>query len=246
MPDGPEVQGSRDASPQGEAGAQRRPEPTAVSARFRIKQAQARSEDRAESRRRHEQVLTEQEAVRQREFLDLLMPLYPRVLAYAQTITGSLMDGEDLVGDAVLAAYSRLDSLRSRERFGEWFFAILLNRFRNLHSRKRLHPLTLVAEFNDSYLWEATARVSGDPAELGYQLTLVKELLARLKPREREALLLLGPAAFTVDEVARMQGISRRAVIQLAYRARVKLAKILPEGALQFSKAPAPGVSKHD
>jgi RNA polymerase sigma-70 factor (ECF subfamily) len=171
----------------------------------------------------------------QQEFLDLLEPLYPRALAYSQTITGSLMDGEDLVSDTVLQAYSRFDTLRNRDRFKEWFFAILLNRFRNLRSRQKLRPLTLVAEpSGNHYFWEATVRVSGDPAELGYQLTLVKELLSRLAVREREVLLLLGPAEFTPEEVAKVQGISKRAVIQLAYRARKKLASMLPEGALPF------------
>jgi RNA polymerase sigma-70 factor, ECF subfamily len=187
------------------------------------------------------------EAARHQDFLDLLMPVYPRALAYAQTITGSLMDGEDLISDAVLAAYSRLETLRSRERFSEWFFAILVNRFRNLHRRQRRHPLTLVADFGErQFFWEATARVSGDPAELGYQLTLVKELLSRLAPREREALLLLGPAEFTPDQVAQIQGVSRRAVIQLAYRARRKLHRLMPEGAYPFLPAPAPGVHDHD
>ncbi len=183
----------------------------------------------------------------QREFLDLLMPVYPRALAYAQTITGSLMDGEDLVSDTVLSAYSRFDSLRSRDRFNEWFFAILLNRFRNLRNRDKLRPFKLVAELGRSFnIFEATARVSGDPAELGYQLTLVKELLGRLKPREQEVIMLLGPAGFTPAEVARIQGTSERAVIQLAYRARKRLKRMLPEGALPFMAAPVKEVSGND
>jgi len=183
----------------------------------------------------------------QQEFLDLLMPVYPRALAYSQTITGSLMDGEDLVSDTVLSAYSRFDSLRSRDRFNEWFFAILLNRFRNLRNRDKLRPFKLVAELGRSFnIFEATARVSGDPAELGYQLTLVKELLSRLKPRERDVILLLGPAGFTPAEVSRIQGVSERAVIQLAYRARRRLKKMLPEGALPFLSVPADEVSGHD
>ena len=168
----------------------------------------------------------------QRVFLDLLEPIYPKALGYAQTITGSLMDGEDLVSDTVLAAFTRFQTLRDRDRFKEWFFAILLNRFRNLRRAQKLRPLTLVAEPSGShYFWEATIRVSGDPAELGYQLALVKELLGRLKPRERELLLLLGPAELRPEEVARMQKTSVRAVIQRAYRARKKLAKLLPAGA---------------
>jgi DNA-directed RNA polymerase specialized sigma24 family protein len=85
-----------------------------------------------------------------------------------------------------------------------------------------------------STFWEATARVSGDPAELGYQLTLVQELLRRLNPAEREVILLLGPCGFTPAEVAAMQSSSERAVIQKAYRARKKLERMLPEGALPF------------
>jgi RNA polymerase sigma-70 factor, ECF subfamily len=184
---------------------------------------------------------------RQQEFLDLLMPCYPKALAYAQTLTGSLMDGEDLVSDAVLSAYSRFEQLRNRGRFREWFFAILLNRFRNIRSRQLLRPLTLVADLAGRHdIWEATTRVSGDPAELGYQLTLVKELLAKLQPAERETLMLLGPAGFDIDEVARIQRATPRAVIQRAYRARLKLAKMLPAGALPFWGRPAAEVRSHD
>lgn len=184
---------------------------------------------------------------RRQEFLDLLMPVYPKAMAYAQSISGSLMDGEDLVQDAILSAYSRLDTLRNRERFREWFFAILLNRFRNLRSRFRLQPFKLVAELGGSHsILEATARVSGDPAELGYQLTLVKELLSRLNPRERDVILLLGSAGFAPAEVARIKRISERAVIQLAYRARRKLKQMLPDGALPFLSVPAAGVSSHE
>lgn len=180
------------------------------------------------------------EDARQQEFLDQLEPVYPKALAYAQTITGSLIDGEDLVSDAVLSAYGRFAQLREPGRFREWFFAILLNRFRNLYNRARLRNLTLVAEpAGSKYFWEATTRTSADPAELGYQLTLVKELLAKLNQGEREIIMLLGPAGFEPEEVARMLKLSKRAVIQRAYRARRKLAKLLPEGALPFLSQPA-------
>jgi RNA polymerase sigma-70 factor (ECF subfamily) len=177
---------------------------------------------------------TESSEQRQQRFLDLLMPLYPKALSYAQAITGSLIDGEDLLQDAVLRAYQHFDKLRQPERFREWFYSILLNRFRNLRSRQLLRPLTLVAEFAEPQQqrsWEATAR-SSDPAEFGYQLTLVKELLSRLAPREREVVMLLGPTGLSVDEVAAIQKVSRRAVIQCLYRARQKLLKMLPEGEL--------------
>jgi RNA polymerase sigma-70 factor (ECF subfamily) len=184
---------------------------------------------------------------RQRLFLDLLMPFYPKAKAYAQSITGSLIDGEDLLSDTVLRAYSRFEQLRHSDRFKEWFFSILLNRFRNLRGRQLLRPTALVADFTESqHFWEATARVSGDPAELGYQLTLVKELLAKLHPSERDALILLGPAGFEVAEVARIQGCSERAVIQRVYRARRKLHRIAPEGALPYLSARGAEVSRND
>jgi RNA polymerase sigma-70 factor (ECF subfamily) len=176
------------------------------------------------------------EAQRHAEFLDLLMPCYPKALAYAQAISGSLIDGEDLVSEAVLRAYSRFHQLRNRDKFREWFFSILLNGFRNQRNRDRLRRISLVAEPSGAYsFWEASKLVSNDPAELGYQLTLTRELLSRLTPRERDTLLLLGPGDLTPDEVAGVHKISRRAVIQCAYRARQKLARMLPDGAFPFS-----------
>ena len=175
------------------------------------------------------------EAERQQQFLALLMPFYPRALAYSQTICGSLIDGEDLLSDAVLRAYGSFHTLRDVSRFKEWFFSILLNRFRNLRSRKLLRPTMLMGDLSGpSTFREATTRVSGDPAELGYQLTLVQELLRRLNPAEKEVILLLGPCGFTPAEVAAMQNTSERAVIQKAYRARKKLEQMVPEGALPF------------
>jgi RNA polymerase sigma-70 factor (ECF subfamily) len=187
---------------------------------------------------------TEQE--RHQQFLDLLMPFYARALAYSQTLSGSLIDGEDLLSDAVLRAYSRFHQLRDVSRFKEWFFSILLNRFRNLRSRKLLRPTMLIGDLSESStFWEATARVSGDPAELGYQLTLVQELLQRLNPQERELLLLLGPVGFTPGEVAGILGLGERAVIQRAYRARRKLEKMIPDGALPYMHVRAE-VARHD
>ena len=175
------------------------------------------------------------ETERQQQFLGLLMPFYPKALAYSQTICGSLIDGEDLLSDAVLRAYSSFHTLRDVSRFKEWFFSILLNRFRNLRSRKLLRPTMLMGDLaGQSTFREATARVSGDPAELGYQLTLVQELLRRLNPPEREVILLLGPCGFTPAEVAVMLNSSERAVIQKAYRARKKLEQMVPDGALPF------------
>jgi len=175
------------------------------------------------------------ETERQQQFLALLMPFHPRALAYSQTICGSLIDGEDLLSDAVLRAYSSFHTLRDVSRFKEWFFSILLNRFRNLRSRKLLRPTMLMGDLSGpSTFREATARVSGDPAELGYQLTLVQELLRRLNAAEREVVLLLGPCGFTPSEVAAMQNSTERAVIQKAYRARKKLEQMVPDGALPF------------
>jgi RNA polymerase sigma-70 factor (ECF subfamily) len=180
----------------------------------------------------------EADPARHAEFLDLLMPFYAKALAYAQTLSGSLMDGEDLVSDAVLSAYSRFHQLRNRDKFKEWFFSILLNRFRNIRRNAQRRPLTLVAGLpgstGSSSFWDATARASGDPAELGYQLTLVQELLSRLHPQERETLILLGPADFSIEEVAAVQRCSVRAVIQRAYRARRKLQQLLPAGEPSF------------
>src|SRR5215210_2968820 len=88
------------------------------------------------------------ETERQQQFLELLMPFYPRALAYSQTICGSLIDGEDLLSDAVLRAFGSFHTLRDVSRFKEWFFSILLNRFRNLRSRKLLRPTMLMGDLS--------------------------------------------------------------------------------------------------
>jgi len=174
------------------------------------------------------------------------MPVYPKALAYAQSISGSLMDGEDLVQDAILSAYSRFET----SGIASVFASVLCNPPEPLPEPPQPFPAATVqagsrAGWFAQYFGSHSKRKRRS-AELGYQLTLVKELLARLSPRERDIVLLLGPAGFSPAEVARIQRTGERAVIQLAYRARRKLKRMLPEDALPFLHVPAAGVSHHD
>src|SRR6266508_4105035 len=61
-------------------------------------------------------------------FLETVGHLRPSLHRYCSRMTGSLLDGEDVVQDALFQAYRKLDTFDDTRPLGPWLFRIAHNR----------------------------------------------------------------------------------------------------------------------
>src|SRR5258708_12264144 len=75
-------------------------------------------------------------------FLETITSLRPSLHRYCTRMTGSVLDGEDVVQDALFQAYRKLESFDENLSLGPWLFRIAHNRsIHFLRPRKvRPHP----------------------------------------------------------------------------------------------------------
>src|SRR5215207_531823 len=65
---------------------------------------------------------------RYRAFLETIASLRPKLHRYCARMTGSTMDGEDVVQDALFEAYRKLDTYDDTRPLSPWVFRIAHNR----------------------------------------------------------------------------------------------------------------------
>ncbi|MGD1067049.1 MAG: RNA polymerase sigma factor, partial [Vulcanimicrobiaceae bacterium] len=65
---------------------------------------------------------------RYRAFLATVTELRPRLHRYCARMTGSVLDGEDVVQDALFEAYRKLDQYDETRPLAPWLFRIAHNR----------------------------------------------------------------------------------------------------------------------
>src|SRR5712691_10105018 len=61
-------------------------------------------------------------------FLETISQLRPSLHRYCSRMTGSVLDGEDVVQDALFQAYRKLDTFDDNRPLGPWLFRIAHNR----------------------------------------------------------------------------------------------------------------------
>src|SRR5216117_2977517 len=69
-------------------------------------------------------------------FLETISSLRPSLHRYCARMTGSVMDGEDVVQEALFQAYRKLDTFDDSRPLGPWLFRIAHNRCLD-HLRRR-------------------------------------------------------------------------------------------------------------
>ena len=61
-------------------------------------------------------------------FIDSIADLRPRMHRYCARMTGSILDGEDVMQEAIFEAYRKLGTFDDRRPIGPWLFRIAHNR----------------------------------------------------------------------------------------------------------------------
>jgi RNA polymerase sigma-70 factor (ECF subfamily) len=154
-------------------------------------------------------------------FLETVQQLRPKLLRYCARMTGSILDGEDAVQDALFQAYRRLDTFDDARPLGPWLFRIAHNQCIDLLRRRGVRA---DAEAEVAVADSVDAVDPPGPA-LG---RAVERLVLALPPMERACVLLKDVFDYSLEETATLVDSTVGGVKAALNRGRGKLAVLPP------------------
>jgi RNA polymerase sigma-70 factor, ECF subfamily len=150
-------------------------------------------------------------------FLETITQLRPRLHRYCSRMTGSVMDGEDVVQDALFEAYRKLDQYDETRPLSPWLFRIAHNRCIDFLRRRGVRVEAETAAMSPVSVMPANAPVLG----VG---RAVEQLVMSLPPKERACVLLKDVFDYTLEEIAELVSSTVGGVKAALNRGRSKLA----------------------
>jgi len=152
-------------------------------------------------------------------FLETIPHLRPRLHRYCARMTGSVMDGEDIVQETLFQAYRKLETFDETRDLTPWLFRIAHNRCIDLLRRRKVRQQAETAALQpDIYL-------PPDPAD-PIPPQSIEHLVLALAPRERACVLLKDVFDYSLEEIAGLIDSTVGAVKAALSRGRSKLATL--------------------
>ena len=167
-------------------------------------------------------------------FGQILSSSWQSLYRRAYQLVGNAADAEDVVQEALLAAYMHLDQFRGQSKMSTWIGAIVNNCARMKLRTSRRHPSISLdepgAESDKPFpSWELTDRRPNQEDE--YQKVELDSRLShfynQLTPRLRSVFQLHRIDGLSICETAQILGIPRGTVKTQSARARKKLSQLM-------------------
>jgi RNA polymerase sigma-70 factor (ECF subfamily) len=149
-------------------------------------------------------------------FLETIPNLRPSLHRYCSRMTGSVLDGEDVVQEALLQAYRTLETFDDSRPLAPWLFRIAHNRCIDFLRRRK------VRKDVEAAVTEPDRVMPVDPpgAALG---RAVEHLVLSLPPKERACVLLKDVFDYSLEEIAELVDSTVGGVKAALSRGRSKL-----------------------
>ncbi|MEP6729193.1 MAG: sigma-70 family RNA polymerase sigma factor [bacterium] len=174
-------------------------------------------------------------AARYRAFLETITSVRPALHRYCTRMTGSILDGEEVVQETLFHAYRKLDTFDDSRPLKPWLFRIAHNRcidfLRRREVRQEAEALALAPDFVDAV----------EPVGPALDRAIEHMVLA-LPPKERACVLLKDVLGYSLEDIADLVDSTVGGVKAALSRGRLKLAS-LPEP-LPAVRAARPEVSR--
>jgi RNA polymerase sigma-70 factor (ECF subfamily) len=151
-------------------------------------------------------------------FLETIAQLRPKLHRYCTRMTGSVLDGEDIVQDALFQAYRKLDTFDESRPLSPWLFRIAHNRCIDVLRRRELQR-GAEAEA-EAARPDAIEPVDPPGPALG---RAVERLVLTLPPMERACVLLKDVFDYSLEEIAELVDSTVGGVKAALSRGRSKL-----------------------
>ncbi len=151
----------------------------------------------------------------------ILTELLPELRAFARFLSGSRVEADDLVQEAVVRTLQALPRLDAETDLRAWCMAVLRNTFHE-QLRRRKREARRLAEAVEPPVSQAAQEVPGQMRDLG-------RALAALPPLLREALVLVGPQGLSHEAAAQVCGVPVGTMKARVSRARRQLAGALED-----------------
>ena len=162
--------------------------------------------------------------VDQGDFLALVGEIRPELHRYCARLMGSVIDGEDVVQDAIAKAYETLETLKAKPALRSWLFRIAHNRALDLlrgRSLRVAEPIEVASEMPDDD--------TPDPLETLMHREAVATAVSRfveLPTMQRSVVILKDVLGQSLNDIADLLDLSVDAVKGHVARGRTRLVEI--------------------
>ena len=156
-------------------------------------------------------------------FLETVRDLRPKLHRYCARMTGSVLDGEDVVQDALFHAYRKLDTFEDGRRLEPWLFRIAHNQCIDFLRRRRARQGAEVQAVPDELV---------EPVEaMGHGVhRAIEHVVLALPPKERACVLLKDVFDYSLEEIADLVDSTVGGVKAALSRGRSKLTTVTSAG----------------
>lgn len=157
------------------------------------------------------------------DFQTVLAELRPTLHRYCSRMTGSAVDGEDVVQDAMIKAMAALPAAGAIANPGGWLFRIAHNTALDFLRRDAREPVTRPAEELDLIAMDESTEGSEEIV-----MTSLRTFL-RLPALQRSAVILKDVLGHSIEEVSSINGVTPAAAKSALQRARERLKVLAAE-----------------
>jgi RNA polymerase sigma-70 factor (ECF subfamily) len=170
-------------------------------------------------------------------FYELMRPYERAIYFAAMGVLGNPADAEEVAQEAVLKAFNGLSKFRREAKFSTWIIQITLNEARMKFRKDRSHLYESIddqrPDDDGDYLPKDFADWRDIPSEALQRRELreaLKRALASLDSKYREVLMLRDVQHLSINETAKLLGITEASVKTRLLRARLQMRDALAPG----------------
>jgi RNA polymerase sigma-70 factor, ECF subfamily len=178
------------------------------------------------------------------DFPQLMGQLRARLHRYCARMTGSMLDGEDIVQETLIKANESFDAQAVQNVEG-WLFRIAHNAAMDF-LRKRARERSVFDDNDSGVGHEDIGAIAADPqaqADSRHVATAALRTFMRLAPAQRSAVILADVLGYEAEEAAQVMESTVPAIKAALHRGRLRLREISEQSA---DAAPPPALSQQD